>query len=49
MQTYSADLNSMTGGRGTFEIEFSHYEEVPGDLQQRIIDARKGILKEDED
>lgn len=49
LQTYSADLNSMTGGRGTFEIEFSHYEEVPGDLQQRIIDARKGILKEDED
>ncbi|MFH1677147.1 MAG: elongation factor G, partial [bacterium] len=25
---YSADLNSMTGGRGSFEIEFSHYEEV---------------------
>jgi len=39
---YAPDLRSMTGGRGTFTIEFSHYEEVPAHLAQKIIEeARK--------
>jgi elongation factor G len=32
MLKYSPDLNSKTGGRGTFTMEFSHYEEVPAPL-----------------
>ncbi len=39
--TYALDLNSMTGGRGTFTVEFSHYEEVPANLAEKIIAAAK--------
>lgn len=49
LQTYSADLNSMTGGRGSFEIEFSHYEEVPPDLARKIIESRKAALAGEEE
>jgi elongation factor G len=38
---YSIDLRSMTGGRGAFTMRFSHYEEVPSHLAQRIIDEAK--------
>ena len=38
---YAIDLRSMTQGRGTFTTEFSHYEEVPAPLVQKII-AQKG-------
>jgi len=34
---YGPDLTSMTGGRGTFDMEFSHYEEVPPHLAEKII------------
>ena len=34
---YSIDLRSMTDGRGTFSIRFSHYEEVPTHLADKII------------
>ncbi len=36
LMNYSADINSMTGGRGSFEIEFSHYEEVPADISKKV-------------
>jgi elongation factor G len=36
---YALDLNSITGGRGTFHMEHSHYEEVPGQLAEKIIAA----------
>ena len=35
---YAPDLNSMTGGQGTFTMEFAHYEEVPPQVQQKIIE-----------
>ncbi|HEX2966050.1 MAG TPA: elongation factor G [Syntrophorhabdaceae bacterium] len=38
---YAPDLRSMTGGRGTFTMEFDHYEEVPGQIAEKIIDAAK--------
>jgi elongation factor G len=42
MFKYSSELRSRTGGRGSFEMEFSHYEEVPAQTAQRIIqDAKK--------
>ncbi len=37
--TYAPDLNSMTGGRGLFTMEFSHYEEVPSQLAEKLIEA----------
>lgn len=33
---YASELRSMTGGRGTFEMEFSHYEQVPAQLAQKV-------------
>ena len=38
---YAPDLRSMTGGRGTFTLEFDHYDEVPGDLSQKVIEKIK--------
>ena len=34
---YSNDLKSMTSDRGLFHMEFSHYEEVPSHLSQKIV------------
>ena len=39
---YSFDLTSITGGRGSFQMEHSHYEEVPAQLAEKIIAASKG-------
>lgn len=41
MLKYAPDLNSKTGGRGTFTMEFSHYEEVPSHLAEKIIAQAK--------
>jgi len=42
MQKYAIDLRSMTQGRGLFTMEFDHYEEVPPNIAEAIIeDARK--------
>jgi elongation factor G len=41
MQTYTADLRSMTQGRGIFAMEFLRYGRVPTHLQQQIVDARR--------
>lgn len=38
---YALDLNSITGGRGTFRMRFSHYEEVPPPIAQRVIEAAR--------
>jgi elongation factor G len=48
MLRYTTDLRSMTGGRGVFSMEESHYDRVPAHLQQEIIDARERE-KEEED
>jgi elongation factor G len=47
MQRYTTDLRSMTGGRGVFEMEFSHYEQVPAHLAQEVIAAREKERKEE--
>ena len=39
VQRYAADLRSMTSGRGTFEIRFDHYAEVPHQEAQKVIAA----------
>jgi elongation factor G len=38
---YAIDLKSITQGRGGYKIEFSHYEEVPAHIAERIIAARQ--------
>jgi elongation factor G len=39
---YSNDLKSMTSDRGLFSMEFSHYEEVPSHLSQKIVAEAQG-------
>jgi elongation factor G len=34
---YASDLRSMTGGRGTFAATFSHYEEVPSHVTEKVV------------
>jgi elongation factor G len=38
---YALDLNSLTGGRGTFWMKHSHYEEVPAQLAEKVIAASR--------
>ena len=39
--SYASDLRSMTGGRGLFTMEFSHYDEVPAQIAAKIIEEAK--------
>jgi elongation factor G len=41
MLKYAPDLKSITGGRGNYHMEFSHYEEVPAHLKDKIISEAK--------
>jgi elongation factor G len=41
MLTYASTLKSITGGRGSYHMSMSHYEEVPAHLQAKIIAAHK--------
>ena len=41
MLTYANQLHSLTSGRGLYSMEFSHYEEVPAHLSQKIIAERE--------
>ncbi|MBI4688407.1 MAG: elongation factor G [Nitrospirae bacterium] len=45
MLTYANQLNSLTSGRGMYTVEFSHYEEVPSYIAQKIV-AEKAAAKE---
>ncbi len=38
---YAPDLRSMTGGQGTFVMEFDHYEECPPNIQEKVLEEAK--------
>jgi elongation factor G len=42
---YSTDLRSMTQGRGTYTMEYSHYEETPKNVSEEIIAKVQGKEK----
>jgi elongation factor G len=42
---YATDLRSKTQGRGTYTMQFSHYDEVPKNLTEQIIAKIKGNAK----
>ncbi len=48
MQRYTTDLRSITGGRGIFDMEFSHYEVVPAHITNEIVEkkAKEDAAKE---
>ncbi|MEW6320902.1 MAG: elongation factor G [Acidobacteriota bacterium] len=41
MLTYEQHLTSVTGGRGSYQMEYSHYDEVPAHLQTKIVAAAR--------
>jgi elongation factor G len=45
---YAAQLGSMTQGQGSYTMEFSHYEQVPANVQQQIVSKAKLAADEDE-
>jgi elongation factor G len=47
MLNYAPALRSMTQGRSSFHMEFSHYEEVPRMVQEKIIAEAKKRMKEE--
>jgi len=52
MLTYGVELTSMTQGRGSFSMEMNHYDVVPGQQQEKIIEkakAERGEVKEEEE
>ncbi|MDD8030594.1 MAG: elongation factor G [Acidobacteriota bacterium] len=51
MLDFEPTLTSITGGRGSFIMEFSHYEEVPAQIQQKIINEaiKEGRVKPEEE
>jgi elongation factor G len=47
VMTYARTLSSMTGGQGSYTMEFSRYDVVPGNVQQQIVSQAK--VKEEEE
>ena len=48
IQRYTTDLRSITGGRGVFSMELSHYEVVPPHVAEEIVAARQRELNKEE-
>ncbi|HSE40532.1 MAG TPA: elongation factor G [Acidobacteriota bacterium] len=46
MLNYAPSLTSMTGGRGSYEMNYSHYDEVPSHLAQKIIEEHKSKVQQ---
>src|SRR5262249_55780955 len=46
---YAAQLGSITQGQGSYTMEFSHYDMVPGNVQQQIVSKAKLAAEEEED
>ena len=44
---YAPDLTALTGGRGYFQMEFTHYEEIPAYMSEKIIQEAKGAQEEE--
>ena len=47
VQRYAQDLRSVTQGRGTYNLEFDHYDPVPANLEPRVIEEAKRAREEE--
>lgn len=47
LEGYAAELKGMTGGRGRYDLDFSHYEPVPANMQKALMEAYKPRHEED--
>jgi len=48
IQRYSTSISSLTSGRGTFSLSFDAYQQVPGDVQDKLLKEYEESLKEEE-
>ena len=48
VSNYSTQLRSMTGGEGSYTMEFSHFEPVPANIQQEIVSKAKRPVEEED-
>jgi elongation factor G len=49
MLEYDSRLRSITGDRGDYSMEFSHYEEVPAHIQEKIVAESKPSAEDEEE
>ena len=47
VQRYAQDLRSLSQGRGTYEVEFDHYDQVPPNVEQKVIEETKRAREEE--
>ena len=47
VQRYAQDMRSLTQGRGSYRLEFDHYEPVPANIEQRVIEEAKRLKEEE--
>ena len=47
LEGYAAELKSATSGRGRYALDFSHYEPVPAQVQQRLVESWRPHLEDD--
>ena len=47
VQRYAQDLRSLTQGRGSYRLEFDHYEPVPVNIQQKVIEDTRQMREEE--
>ena len=47
VQRYAQDMRSLTQGRGSYRLAFDHYEPVPANIEQRVIDEAKRLREEE--
>jgi elongation factor G len=46
MEHFPARLKSLTAGHGSYSLEFSHYEQAPAQLQQKLVAAHRPAAEE---
>ena len=47
VQRYAQDMRSLTQGRGSYRLEFDHYDPVPPNMEQRVIEEAKRVREEE--
>ncbi|NOX84541.1 MAG: elongation factor G, partial [Chlorobi bacterium] len=48
IQRYATSLSSITSGRGRFALKFDAYQQVPADVQEKLLKEYEESLKEEE-
>ena len=47
LEGFAAELKSITAGRGRYSMDFSHYEPVPSNVQQKLAESYRPKVEED--